>query len=727
MARTKLFQTSFTSGQLDENLMGRLDSPKYYQGASVIENGYCIPQGGVQKRSGLKHLGLLDLGDQEVRLIPYFFGSPTGVDQAFVIILSLGSLEVRDLQGNSVITLDTPWIKGSDIYEIDYAQSYDYLIFTHEDYPPQRLIRIQDSWNLDNLALEAIPVFAFPNAVQAPSTAYDRQTIEAQNITKGDNFKLVYNGVTSGDIQWDWIVNQPTGANQSTQDNATTLVNSVKSFLSTALGNNEFTVGVQYKYISISYGNIGGEPQLSDYRQFRSLLVNFTGVNEGKGLLISELTAKLKISPVGGGTQPPPAEEPVWSTERGWPISVTFYENRLFFGGSKSRPSTIWGSRTARYFDFSYETPAGDIVADDYIDVTINTDQVNRIQNIMSGRRLEIFTTGQEFYCPVEGVTPFNFPIVQTGGVGSRKVKPVQFDNTTLFAQRRGNAIRDFVYDFANDKYISNVTSSLATSLINEPKQMVIQQGVGTAQSDYLYLLNGNNTLSVYSSDTLNGVAAWTNFTVGGEWVSMCESAGGIYVVIKYTSPLGLPLVALAKLDDEAFLDGWVSTTTTTGNTGYQSKVTGLQHLQGEEATILEVVGGSSVLTRATVNSQGELHLNDIEAGKEVTVGLPYHFEVKSMPITLNGVQGQVVYDRKRVTRAILNVQDTADIKVTYNGRELPVRNRRLPLNPFEQNPTITGYKEIFLRGYSRDTRVGIIQDAPFNCTLISLGVEVEL
>ncbi len=729
MARTKLFQTSFTSGQLDQNLMGRIDSPKYYQGASVIENGYCMPQGGVQKRGGLQHLDELVYGDQEVRLIPYFFGAPTGVDQAFVIVLSAGNLEVRDLEGNSVVNLDTPWVNDNDIYEIDYAQSYDYLIFTHQDYPPQRLIRVQDTWNLDNIAFVKIPDYAFPNAIQAPTVAYDKQNIEAQNISKGDTFSLVYNGNTSGNITWDWIASSPpTFPFQTNTDDAETLRLAVENFLRGAVGNDDVIVTVNYTIVVYNFQVSGGETEFSFWKKFSGLKVTFTGVNEGLGLLISEVTAKLKVTAIGGGVQPAPEEEPVWSNERGWPISVNFYENRLFFGGSRSRPSTIWGSRTGRYFDFSYETDSGDVVADDYIDVTLNTDQVNRINHISSGRRLEIFTTGGEFFCPIEGVTPLNFPVVQTGNIGSAGLAPVKFDNTTLFAQRRGDAIRDFVYDFANDKYLSNVTSSLATSLINSPKQMVVQQGVGTDQSDYMYLLNNDGTMSVYSSDALNGVSAWTKFTTVGEWVSICESAGDIYVITRRPNGSATSTVlALEKLVFDSFLDGEV-VRNTTGTTGDGSRVTGLTHLANKEVTILTTLDeGGSILLTGTVGEDGTLELSDTPINTVVNIGLPYRFEVTSMPITINGVQGQVVYDRKKVNKAILNIQNSYGVEVTYNGRERAVRSRRLPLDQFNQNPPITGYTEVFLRGYSRDTRVGVVQNVPFNCTLISLGVELSL
>ncbi len=49
----------------------------------------------------------------------------------------------------------------------------------------------------------------------------------------------------------------------------------------------------------------------------------------------------------GGGA------EAVWSAARGWPRSVFLHQGRLYFGGSRSRPQTIWGSRANGFFDFA--------------------------------------------------------------------------------------------------------------------------------------------------------------------------------------------------------------------------------------------------------------------------------------------------------------------------------------------------------------------------------------
>ena len=88
--------------------------------------------------------------------------------------------------------------------------------------------------------------------------------------------------------------------------------------------------------------------------------------------------------------------EDAWSNNRGWPVSATFHEGRLFFGGSGSLPSTLFGSKVGQFFNFK----AAEGLDDDAIKITLATDSVNTIVGMRSGRDLQIFTTGAEFFIP---------------------------------------------------------------------------------------------------------------------------------------------------------------------------------------------------------------------------------------------------------------------------------------------------------------------------------------
>ena len=95
-------------------------------------------------------------------------------------------------------------------------------------------------------------------------------------------------------------------------------------------------------------------------------------------------------------------EEPVWSAAHGYPNTVTFHESRLWMGNSTSRPQTLWGSVIGEFFNFDRGV-GGD---DESIDITLDTDQVNAIYHIVSGRHLQVFTSGGEFYIPESPIKP---------------------------------------------------------------------------------------------------------------------------------------------------------------------------------------------------------------------------------------------------------------------------------------------------------------------------------
>ena len=44
--------------------------------------------------------------------------------------------------------------------------------------------------------------------------------------------------------------------------------------------------------------------------------------------------------------------EDAWSGSRGYPRTCSFHEGRLYFGGSKALPNTLFGSKVADFFNF---------------------------------------------------------------------------------------------------------------------------------------------------------------------------------------------------------------------------------------------------------------------------------------------------------------------------------------------------------------------------------------
>lgn len=160
--------TNFASGELSQNLNGRVDIQQYYQGAARIENFEIIPTGGIKRRVGMQRVAELSGNN---RIIPFI------VNKDFVYILELGLNPDYDpnnpetkrslisiwkrgaLGGYTVIqTLQCEYSSIAEIKDIQYAQNYDTLVMVHKDYKPLELTRnAQGVFTLTEIEFNFIP------------------------------------------------------------------------------------------------------------------------------------------------------------------------------------------------------------------------------------------------------------------------------------------------------------------------------------------------------------------------------------------------------------------------------------------------------------------------------------------------------------------------------------------------------------------------------------------
>ena len=191
--------------------------------------------------------------------------------------------------------------------------------------------------------------------------------------------------------------------------------------------------------------------------------------------------------------------EVTWTGTRGYPRTATFHEGRLYFGGTKSRPNTLFGSRVARFFDFN----PGEGLDDDSIEATLDTDSVNAIIGLFSGRDLQIFTKGGEFFVPqssLDPITPSNIVINGSTRRGAKEgIKPVGVESGTLFIQKSGKAIREFSFSDTELSYVSKNISLLSSHLLSTPIDMALRKATSTTEGDMLLIVNTDGTLITYS------------------------------------------------------------------------------------------------------------------------------------------------------------------------------------------------------------------------------------
>ena len=411
--------------------------------------------------------------------------------------------------------------------------------------------------------------------------------------------------------------------------------------------------------------------------------------------------------------------EDVWSSTRGYPKTVSFHEGRLYFGGSRDRPQTIWGSKVSLFFDFDL----GSLYDDEAIDATLNTAQINEIVNIKSSNgNLLLFTTGSEF--SVSGaITPQSFSPVPVSQYGSEKPFDVGvLDNNNVFVQRGGKSIFRFTYDTIQQFSDSENISLLSSHLLDSPLDFSVRRSTSTEESNLALYINSSNQLVMGTILFLQNIIGFskreTVNTTSGKFLNVGVDQAEIYCVVERTVD-GTTHKYLERMQDDLNLDSSVSYTT-----GFPTDTfSGLDHLEGQT---VKVIADGSVLSDEVVSS-GSVTI-DRDAATSCEVGLNMTPTVKTLPLEVIG-QGTKIGLKKRISDTTLRVQNTGDF--TLNGYEVSFKTfgeagEGSPLD--SAPPSFTGDKKVKgILGWDERKQLTISQDEPTDLKVLSITMNVNL
>ena len=406
-------------------------------------------------------------------------------------------------------------------------------------------------------------------------------------------------------------------------------------------------------------------------------------------------------------------DEDVWSATRGWPKTVAFYQQRLWFGGSAQRPQTLWGSVIADYFNFDVGTGADD----DALDVTLDTNQINGIVALMPARHLQLFTTGGEFYISSSPITPGNIAIKNQTRFGSSTTPPVNIDGATLFLDYGQSSIREFLFSWEEDAYTSNSATLLASHLITTPVDMDARRGTANEDANYVYVVNSDGTMAVFNTLRSQQVAGWTKWQTTGEIQAVTVEGTTVWFAVKRTIN-SATVYYLEQADADTYTDANKNQTQSASTT-----VANLAHLNGQSC---RVRADGAIMDDATPSSDS---ITLARATTSVEVGLDYDVTVKTMPVTSEFSNGSILTEKKRLVRIVADIYQSLGIYITTSASSanVLVPDRTLGTGILDSAPSaFTGIKEVYLNGWDRLAQVTITQTDPQPFTLLGLVVEVE-
>lgn len=287
--------------------------------------------------------------------------------------------------------------------------------------------------------------------------------------------------------------------------------------------------------------------------------------------------------------------EDVWSTTRGWPNCGVFHEGRLWLGGSESRPSTVWGSRVALFFDFD----PGTLLDDDAIDASLDTGQFNKIINLYSGRTLQIMTTGGEHAVLQqlnEPITPSNFNAKKQTSIGSREnVRLAEVEGIVLFVQREGESVQGMVYDDTQQAFTNKLVSLISSHLIITPVDFALRKATSTSDGNYLLIVNSDGTLTVGCLHIAQNIAALTPQETDGLFKACGVDNDEMWFVVERT------INSATVRYIERFNFDYTTDAAMRSTTGVPTDTfSGFDHLEGEEVKV--VIDGDDVITTAVAS-----------------------------------------------------------------------------------------------------------------------------
>lgn len=379
--------------------------------------------------------------------------------------------------------------------------------------------------------------------------------------------------------------------------------------------------------------------------------------------------------------------EPVWSASRGWPRSVFLRQGRLYFGGSRARPQTIWGSRANGFFDFA---STDDALDDEAVEITLDNDRVCAVQQLYALDALFAFTSGGLFARDAEAVvTPANFTFRRSSEVPTAAARPAEVDGSVLFIRADDgghNTVYEVVYDYETQSHRAEDVALLAGHLMRRPVDMAARLGNESDSANHLFVVNGDDgTVAVLNSRKSQRMTGWTLLATGGRIVRVAVVGGVPYFLVR-REIAGAARWFVERLDPAFRLDAAV-------RLAADAPLDVWDGLDAFEGATVDLVGDGAPLGAATVTG-GRVETPYPVASLEV--GFAFDWAVETMPVVTGG--DGVGGGRHRVTRAAIRLHRAAGVRV--NGRAVCARRFGDTLLDALPEP-VTGVRTVRFLGWS--------------------------
>lgn len=794
--------SSFNAGELSPYLEARSTLEKYRNGCRVLENFVITPYGPANRRAGLSYRGAAKTSATRCRLIGLNLTEQTR------IILELGVGYMRFWKNGNLITSGgtpvepTPvnyagtTVSGpphpyqeDDLRDVRICQVNNVIYFAHPSYAPMRLSRFSDTnWTMGEIGWAWAPMLDLNTSATTLTPSATTGTITltasaslftANNVggyfqiehTPPDSFLSVdipnaanqgtTPNVTSGTIKilgnWQMQSFGTWSANvdlQASTDNGTTWVTrrdivSRKDFNIIATGDESVTTLFRFVISNWLAATSTTTPRI----QITSIDSTLRGMVRITGVTNATTATAIVLNSLGNTTATTLWREGAFSNAQGFPNVVALHQSRLWFGGTTFLPTSLWASKTNDFQNF-LQGP----LDDDSLFFTLASTTGGRLQWLVSKSSLLVGTTLDEWSLSSSSasgpLTPTTVDAQVQSNYGSTSIPALVVNDTVLYVQRMSRKIRELIYTFSSETWVSNDITVLAEQTTRSQITEVAYQRVPDA---IYWFVRGDGQLVSLTYEREQQVVGFSRHTTDGifESVASINGADGedeVWVAVRrtingatkrYIERFDLGMREALDTADKAnwvYADSSVKLDYVSGATP-TATITGLSHLNGKNVVIWGGVYDASLgsvtygIIPPVINTV--TGLPSVVASGQITVQTPLVAWVVGLPYTSTLVPQRVEAQlsdgtsqgrKMRIPRFNAKIYQSFAGEYSSDGTTWYPMVARQTVGFMDDSPSvINGYTRMFLSSnWSDGTDMYLRQTLPVPFTVSAIVVNWE-
>lgn len=683
-----LLQSTFKYGEISPlvyaHISDNLESPLYAKAARRLRNCLVIPQGGATRRFGtLFQADLTSLQSNYLLYKPFFFVHADGSKY----ILLFTPLALTIIRNAAVVATIVTTYSTTDIPIISVAQSNDLVFIACKGHIPAILSRVtaHASWNL-----------------QTTNPFIHQPT-------------------------YDFLQNYDAAAFTVYLPSTTTIITTANNLIGQAVTVHSFTSGI----FTANHAQglwFGGGATIR--------MTAFIDSQNMSGIIVQPFNDKCVIIDSASSARFLPGTQTVvtevmFSTLRGWPEIVAFFQNRIWFGKTESIPGLVCGSNYNGFTNKRLNFDDSRLLDTSAVTTVLYGQKATVINHLVSYKSLLCFTSSGVYSTSLDlfnPVTPLNINFInlQSGDI-TNDLLPDILENNVIFYDKGGYRVKTLLLNDEGRNYQAATLNILAPHLVNDPYSSAVLSASGDIDGTYLFVINNagdmKGKMAVYNLIAEQQITAWTlqetglNSDTEGFRHVLSDNEEVYFIVSRIVN--GSPKIYLEKLTFQYPDDCTIPFTQASSPT-----ITGLSALNGLS---VDVIAGTSPETMGfqgvfTVTG-GTVTLNS--AVTQGSVGLRVTPIIGTLPLLVPTQVGNNIFRPKHIKNLYVDFFESLNITVDNTK-----------LNYFkltdEQHMDValvpqTDFEEVTpMSGWNPRVEIVISQDAPHPFTIIGIGMTVE-